>query len=339
MAKLVILFDFYKPISLGIALKAYFFGICKSICTFVSHFQPYNQKMKNSISILLYCFIFSLQLNGQKIQRSIIKKEFEIIDSVSLKYDNSNPNIQVFKSLKDSYNFTSCEGIGYLDVRIGYEYSRQFLEAEKNNFIPELCKFLLDSTLYYFDLAINDCNECSGRYRKEKLDFLIMMKDKSMYKKEVDLLKKIGYKQERNGFSFGISSQFGKNNWLGINLAIYESYHPNNTRFFKSLDFTGKISYLNFEVQKNLNQNQTDVSISLIKLSAPIYIDITKFGYLNLNKTNEYYGYYRPEIGLSWNIFSAGYAYNLVFKKDKRDEFEKHLFFVRLSYPFLKYND
>ncbi|MBK8722867.1 MAG: hypothetical protein IPL95_11535 [Saprospiraceae bacterium] len=83
-----------------------------------------------------------------------------------------------------------------------------------------MCKLFLDSTLYYFDLAINDCNECSGRYRKEKLDFLIMMKDKSMYKKEVDLLKKIGYKQERNGFSFGISSQFGKNNWLGINLAI-----------------------------------------------------------------------------------------------------------------------
>ena len=296
--------------------------------------------------IALFTFTFLLfNLYGQSVPYKIRLFEKHLIDSLFKKFDKKEPDFSQLKSLSKNYKFKSCTSESYLYRGIAYKYSRLYLDSEKYQLKPEYKKLLLDSTIYYYDLGGNVCLDCISTTKVEKLEFYQLMRDKTLYRNELEQLKKLGYKQDRAGFSFGLSSQFGKNNWIGINLSPLELFTPVNAKFFKNQNIiyllrkSGKGSLFNFDIIKNLNQNETDISFSLLKFTTPIHIDITKFGFINSSKFNSAYGYYRPEIGLGWGIFSAGYAYNLVFKKDKRDDFDKHLFFVRMSYPFLKYND
>ena len=105
-------------------------------------------------------------------------------------------------------------------------------------------------------------------------------------------------------------------------------------KYNRKVGFRG--SLVNFEILWNLNRKATDVNFSLLRLSAPFYLDITKFGAMRYLADEKAYWYYRPEIGFGWNIVSFGYAYNHIFAKAQRDKKERHLFFVKVSYPLVK---
>jgi len=297
---------------------------------------------------LLFLIFLSISsfLFGQKSAKEIFLYEKNLVDSVSNKFDLKNPDFKPLKELAKTYPFQSCLSHSYAYRSVAYNYSHLYKDGAKYTLKQEYLDLLMDSTLLYYDLGKSVCKECSNATMSEKLDFLAKTNHSDIYNAELQRLKKLGYKEDFGGLSFGISSQFGKSQWLGLNFSPTEFVHPSNNKFMYGKKYTFfadwtnqfKVSIFNFEVLQNLNKKETDFNFSLLKISAPFHIDITKFGMLSSKILNTSYGYYRPEIGFGYKYVSFGYSYNLIFKKSARKELESSLFFVKLSYPLLKFN-
>lgn len=294
---------------------------------------------------LLFLIFFSISsfLFSQKSAKEIFFYEKKLVDSVSNKFDLKNPDFKPLKELANNYKFQSCQSHSYAYRSVAYYYSKLYLDGVRFKLKQEYLELIIDSTLQYYELSKNICRECFNSATSEKLDFLAMTNHNDLYNKELEMMKKMGYRKDDKGLSLGIVSQFGKNSWLGFSMSAFEVYLHSNikfkgytTSFFQDWWSQAKFSVFNFEYLFNLNRKQNDISFSLLKLSVPIHLDFTKFGFMKSDRLNTVYGYYRPEFGFGYKYVSFGYSYNLIFRKSARSEFENHLFFVKLTYPILK---
>ncbi len=301
-----------------------------------------NRKLISIFVVGLFAFNI---LFAQKEDSLQVVKELNAL-KIAEKDFRKNQDISVFQTMQSTNLMQTSKGKSGLSMSLAE--SKMALHKKMTKLgAPATQTDSIRREIYAdFAEAIKVCEECSNYYRLLRLDFLATEKDKRFYQSELTALQALGYPKKRSGLSIGLAAQSGNNSWLGGSFAITETYTP-NSRFRYYVDpITGKTtskilvglkaSALNFEVLWNLNQKATDINFSLVKISAPFYLDITKFGALRYASDGKAYWYYRPEIGFGWNVISAGYAFNYTFAKEKRMQLERHLFFVKISYPLFK---
>ncbi len=277
--------------------------------------------------------LFGLLLIVSLFGQSVIDEE-KHLKNINKKLQKSN-DIQLIKDLESKGIVTSCQGRAFLQSKYA-DYYKVKLRKVNINKDSVLYQQLKDSVLTNYQKAIDMCASCSNTLRVTRLEFIGKMKDKSIYRQEEKELKKLGYKPMREGMALGGSVQFGKKTWIGLNFSLLKGYQPS----FKMDGYkeqNKQIDFIGLEVLKSINQNAWDINFSLLKVAMPVHVDITKFGYQKFSDEKSSSWYYRPEIGYSWRIFSFGYSYSLYFNKVSTQP-ERHLFFLRASYPLVKYD-
>lgn len=203
-----------------------------------------------------------------------------------------------------------------------------------------------------YEKAIQTCNECGILWRKNRYTFLSRVNEKEnpIYLTDLETLKKAGFKEDREGLGVGLKYMHGKESWYGFTSNILLLMHPT----YKIKGFNAELgkkdvldknlipltmSLCNFGYAYSPSAKIHDFTLDLIKMQGPIYLNPTQIGWQYWVEENANYGFYRPEIGLGYGIFSLTYSYNLMFKKTKRADAEKHLLSAHICYPLVKYKN
>jgi len=150
-------------------------------------------------------------------------------------------------------------------------------------------------------------------------------------------LKSAGYKKDRDGIGVFLKSKYDGDFWLGLEGAVfsgtggrYKLVNGYGEVFTKGRDISAtalSLSYL-----RNLNRKWSEWSFSILKLEAPIYIDIIQFG--QLYTADESYFFYRPEVGVGYGPITLSYGFNVFFKKGVEDGVQRHMVNLRGRYVF-----
>jgi len=186
-------------------------------------------------------------------------------------------------------------------------------------------------------------------YRADRLEFLnYLNSDHPLVSSDLAYLKQHGFKKEFEGFTPGANYMYGKSSWIGIELSPIGYVSPSFT--LKNQDpADGKIKKVNkrelpvalafatIGYNQLLKNSAHEFTISGFRLTAPIYLEITKFGFESGLNSPKLLWFYRPEIGIGNSFISVGYAYNVLFAKSQRSNWEKSLFVIKICYPILRY--
>jgi hypothetical protein len=278
-------------------------------------------------------------------QKKILKK----VENIS----NIEEKFKTVENLIASKKITNKECLADLYCERAYTYwvkyesdsldLYNYLNGDKTG--STIIKHILDD----LRLAVKTYPLNEPKYRHDRLDFLeAFNEDHPLVEQDKVYLKQHGYKEDVFGLSPAVNYIYGKNSWLGVELSAFEAL----TRSFvlKNKDtLDGKMKKVNtrgfpFAMEiltigynQSLVNSAHEFTISGIRFTAPVYIEVTKFGFeRGLNATHGLW-FYRPEIGIGNSFISIGYAYNLMFNKSVRNNWEKSLFVIKLSYPIIKY--
>lgn len=182
--------------------------------------------------------------------------------------------------------------------------------------------------------------------RNERMNFLD--DEVKMYttqnKEDLEYLKKHGLKEDRTVVIPAINFMQGKNSWLGAEVSflgfISPSYVLKNTDLkdgkLKKVDTRTvpvSLGFITVGTNRCVQKSAYEFTFSPIRLTAPFYVDVTKFGFLQGPNVNGTLWFYRPEIGIGNTFLSVGYAYNFLFDKAERKNWEKSLFVLKLCFP------
>lgn len=168
----------------------------------------------------------------------------------------------------------------------------------------------------------------------------------SMYLQKKRKLKSKGFRPEREGLSIGLLYSQGHEEWLGLDVSILSYYQApfhiksDCEKQKNSLKgSTGFFNALTLGYSKSLSSRINDFSFSLIDINSPFVLAPANFGVQNLPKNNKNYFYYRPKIGIRIGYVFLAYSYNFMFAKSIRDKSEKHMGYIKFSYPIINYNN
>ena len=186
-------------------------------------------------------------------------------------------------------------------------------------------------------------------FRSDRMDFLNELNsDHPFVAQDLAYLKQHGYKEEFYGITPGINYMQGKNSWVGIDISflgyVSPSYALKNKdttdgkiKKINTRDLPAAFAFLTVGYNQSLKNSAHEFTISGMRITAPIYLEVAKFGFESgLNAPHPLW-FYRPEIGIGNSFISVGYAYNLLFAKSQRSNWEKSLFVIKLCYPIIKY--
>ena len=279
-------------------------------------------------------------------QKNIIKKVKKI--------NEDDEKIKTIEHLLASKKITNPECLADLYCERAYAYWIKYEDDSLSNYNylsgDKTGSTIIQHVLDDLSLAIETYPLNEPKYRNDRMDFLeAINEDHPLLEEDKAYLKKHGYKEDIFGLALAANYMHGKNDWIGGELPIFEAL--TTSYVLKNKDtLTGKIKKVtsrNFPVglemltlgfNKSLQNSAHEFTISAIRLSAPIYLEVTKFGFeTGLNTTHGLW-FYRPEIGIGNSFISIGYAYNLMFNKSERNNWEKSLFVIKLSYPIVKYD-
>ncbi|HWY33150.1 MAG TPA: hypothetical protein VNX68_00805, partial [Nitrosopumilaceae archaeon] len=260
--------------------------------------------------------------------------------------------LRAINNLLDSKKITYIKYIAglYAARAAVYEekYDKEF-EIEYKLLEDTMENFYIKSVLRDYKISIDTCVFCEPLHRLGRKEFLESSAvNDSMFLDDRSYLKKHGFKEEREGLVVGINYFKGKSDWAGIEVAgsgilmpryVLRNIDPVDGKKKKVDDqpipFAGNAFTLGFN--QNLNQRAHEFTFSLLQITSPFIINIAKFGLIQSPLTPKGSWFYRPEVGIGWGWISAGYSYNFVFSKSDRNQFEKHLFIVKLNYPIINY--
>ena len=137
----------------------------------------------------------------------------------------------------------------------------------------------------------------------------------------------------------GATGAIGKGNWIGYELSdeIVQYTNPFLLSHPVSGSPHGRFSFFGTSYLMNINdRKKQDLLFNILNFKHPLLnINLIQFG-IHYGVADKGKWLYRPEIGLSYGIFKASYAYNLTFDKSVRSLTEKNLFTFGISYPLIR---
>lgn len=159
------------------------------------------------------------------------------------------------------------------------------------------------------------------------------------YKSDQNKLIANGLKKDKVGLGASAVVRFDGDFWVGAELSLFSGYAPpfqikdKNGDIVLSKKMTISASGLVFGFTRNLEKDLNDYSFSLLRIEAPIFIDITKFGYIQAPGGKNHW-YYRPEIGIGYSIFQLSSGYNLFYKNDGTENLSHFSLNFRTKFVF-----
>ncbi|MDF1697481.1 MAG: hypothetical protein P1U56_16680 [Saprospiraceae bacterium] len=192
-----------------------------------------------------------------------------------------------------------------------------------------------------FTLAINEVEDENEKLIFEYHRYSILESYKPKYKdytSDLNRLKAHGYKKDKLGLGLVAVAKYDGDIWLGGELALFSGYAPLYT--LRDSDGTTvaknrvavSASMLTLGYYRNLNTDYGDYSISLVRIEAPLFIDLFKLGYIKDSNKNHWY--YRPEIGVGYSILQLSLGYNFFFKKEGTEDLANVFTTLRGKYIF-----
>lgn len=152
------------------------------------------------------------------------------------------------------------------------------------------------------------------------------------------LLEKNGYKSDNGGFELQLTTKYDNDFWLGLDASIFgrlqSPFHFKDDygATIKRSKQGSSMSAFTFSYLRNLQNNASESKFSIIKIEAPLHINITQIGYIK--QAGKSYWFYRPELGVGYGRFSLSYGFNIFFKKSSADVIPRHSLNFNTKYIF-----
>lgn len=299
--------------------------------------EPISNKSNDYIIILLkpiFIVVFVAMLSnlfGQK----------QNIDPCALfKEAMSNNNIDTLDHylVMDDSQLSSQDRINLMTFK-GAAIIRKNSGRFRNGKTPQ--PSLIDSSYQLFTDAINmiDDEKMKVGYIYRRYETLEMYKPSySGMSEDKDQLEKNGYKNDIGGFELHLTTKYDNEFWIGLEASIFgrlqspfhfkDDYGATIKRSKRGKSMSG----FTFSYLRNLQTNASESKFSIIKIEAPLYINITQVGYIK--QAGQSYWFYRPELGLGYGRFSLSYGFNIFFKKSSSDVISRHSLNFNTKYIF-----
>ena len=158
------------------------------------------------------------------------------------------------------------------------------------------------------------------------------------YKSDFEFLNSKGYKADKTGIALTVLTRYDGEFWLGGELSLLSTYSPpftvrnNNNQVIHNHRLGFSISALVFGYTRNLESNYDDFNFSILRIGAPLYIDILQFGTMTAFDSNHWY--YRPELGIGYSIFHLSAGYTIFFRSQKSKELSNAILSFRIKHTF-----
>jgi hypothetical protein len=307
--------------------------------------------------ILVFLSIFA---SAQEKTDSLILKQYKIVDKIALLNDDSI-KIKKIDSLLASGEITYDKyiaGLYSMRADVLYEmYGDEIIDytsyAEGDTIKPDSAFIIgiMDTIVSNYTKAIGSCTFCSPMFIVKRMNFYSATSNDSLYQKDLETAKKHNFKQEHTVMGgIGINYYKGKYDWIGGEISAVSLFQrgyslknidPKDGKRKKVDDYNLPIGadILSVGYNQNLNIKANEFTLSLIKITAPVFFSVTKFGMMQSPTEKHLLWFYRPEIGIGNSFISIGYAYNLIFQKSARNHWEKHLLVIKLTIPTFKLPD
>lgn len=264
--------------------------------------------------------------------RLLIVKTKLLIESV-IEKDDKIYNL-AYTDPEDNPNF---KGVSEINGLIEEMISLNIGEST-NEYLRELrMKYMYES--YAFDLIDNDLT-----WYSDKRVNSIKSKDNDRINAAKIFLEDEEKTQYVPFSSFiaiglGATGAMGKGNWIGYEMS--DEYVEYTNPFLLSHKISGsphtRFSFVGMSYLINMNdRTKQDLLFDILNFKHPLLnVNLFQFG-IHYGVADKGKWLYRPEIGLSYGIFKASYAYNLTFDKSVRSLTEKNLFTFGISYPLIR---
>jgi hypothetical protein len=159
------------------------------------------------------------------------------------------------------------------------------------------------------------------------------------FQSDTKVLVAHGMKKDKTCFGASVVTRYDGDLWAGVEVSLFSGYAPT----FKVKDDDGNIvlhkkysvsaSALVLGFTRNLDTPLNDFNFSLLRIEAPVFIDLTKVGFIaSPGGTNSWY--YRPEIGIGYSIFHLSGGFNIFFKSEGSEDLSDLNLNFRIKYTF-----
>jgi hypothetical protein len=214
-------------------------------------------------------------------------------------------------------------------------------QGEKRSERRNANQSVIDSSYQLFTDAIDlvEDENLKIEYRMRRFETLSYVKNGYPTKSEDQyLLNKSGYREDKSGFAFLLTGRYSGGYWLGAEVSLFSGLQVpynlkdgyGNTVSHEKVGFSG--SAFVFSYTRNLSSTINESKFSLIRIEAPIYIDILQFGWVRAFDNS--YWFYRPQIGVGYGRYSLSYGFNLYFRKEGRDILNRHSLDLKTKFIF-----
>lgn len=300
--------------------------------------------MKHQLTFVLLLVLFCNFSFSQKTEESLYVAQKNMVEN-AFRYSKKSKSIDSLQQVLNSNKITDPGLYAYAHSLKAELLSKMYChpndKVAKNGRIDSK---IVSEILESYKIAIDSAEVCKLPYQANRMKFLKNINDTTaVYKSDFKALKEKGYQQEYGSLDFGINYMRGKVNWLGGDVSLitfngerWKSKTEADKNFIPK-DVPVKMGFLNVSYLRNLTNSDYDLSFSLLQLTSPFVLNITKFGYLKSEDTGLKYWYYRPEIGVGWGCFSIYYSYNFKLTNDSPPVSEKHLLNLRIAVPIVKW--
>lgn len=264
--------------------------------------------------------------------RLLITKTKLLIQSV-IEKDNKVYNLS-FTDYEDYPNFKGVSEInGLIDEMISLNISES-----TNEYLRELrMKYMYES--YAFDMIDEDFTW----YSNQSIKSIKGVDDDRRNAAKVFLEdeKATNYVPFSSFVALGVGATgaIGKGTWIGYELSDEMVEYTNPFLLSHAISGSPHFRFSFFGTSYLINMNdrtKQDLLFDVLNLKHPLLnVNLIQFG-IHYGVADKGKWLYRPEIGLSYGIFKASYAYNLTFDKSVRSLTEKNLFTFGISYPLIR---
>jgi hypothetical protein len=315
--------------------------------------------MQKIICFFILVFL-SAFTNAQEKTDSLILRQYKIVEKISLLNDDSL-KIKKIDSLLTSGEITYDKYIaGLYSMRADVLYEMfsdeiadytSYLDGDSIKSDSTFIKQVMDTIVSNYTKAIEACTFCSPMFIVKRMNFYSATLKDSLYQKDLETAKKHNFKQEYTVMGeLGINYYKGKYDWLGGEVSAASLFQrgyalknidPKTGKRKKVDDYSLPVGADVFTVgyNQNLNIKANEFTLSLVRITAPVFFSVTKFGILQSPTEKHLLWFYRPEIGIGNSFISIGYSYNLVFQKSERNHWEKHLLVIKVTIPTFMVRD
>ena len=235
------------------------------------------------------------------------------------KQARQHQNLDTIEHLLNSGEISSTDQAELLTMRglLKIKYNKNSLGKR-----PSLKNPILKSAYSDFTTAIEQVTE------ERKVEFVFRryttLSDVDLSypedRSDLNLLSSHGYKKDRFGMAASLSVRYDGSFWLGFDFALFSGYTSPYTlkdghgSTIAKRKYTLSASAFVLGYSHNLESSASDFNFSLIRIEAPLFIDILNVGYIRTMGNNSWY--YRPQLGLGYYWFQLSAGYNIFFRNN-----------------------